>query len=149
MLLSLALVFIIGMALGKIFEKLGLPKLLGMLLTGILLGPYVFNLLDPTVLTASASLRQIALIIILTRAGLNLDIEDLKKVGRPAILLSFIPACFEIVGMLILAPKLLGVTLLEAAIMGAVVAAVSPAVVVPSMLKLMDDGYGLNKRFLK
>lgn len=145
MLLSLALVFIIGMALGKIFEKLGLPKLLGMLLTGILLGPYVFNLLDPTVLTASASLRQIALIIILTRAGLNLDIEDLKKVGRPAILLSFIPACFEIVGMLILAPKLLGVTLLEAAIMGAVVAAVSPAVVVPRMLKLMDDGYGLNK----
>lgn len=145
MLLSLALIFIMGMVLGKVFEKLKLPQLLGMLLTGILLGPYVLNLLDPMILETSADLRQIALIIILTRAGLSLDIKDLKKVGRPAILLCFVPACFEIVGMLILAPILLGVTLLEAAIMGAVVAAVSPAVIVPRMLKLMESSYGTNK----
>ena len=145
MLLSLALIFLLGMILGKVFEKLKLPQLLGMLLTGILLGPYVLNLLDPMILETSADLRQIALIIILTRAGLSLDIKDLKKVGRPAILLCFVPACFEIVGMLILAPILLGVTLLEAAIMGAVVAAVSPAVIVPRMLKLMESGYGTNK----
>lgn len=145
MLLSLALIFLLGMILGKVFEKLKLPQLLGMLLTGILLGPYVLNLLAPMILETSADLRQIALIIILTRAGLSLDIKDLKKVGRPAILLCFVPACFEIVGMLILAPILLGVTLLEAAIMGAVVAAVSPAVIVPRMLKLMESGYGTNK----
>ncbi|MBN4062990.1 MAG: potassium transporter [Alkaliphilus sp.] len=145
MLLSLALIFLSGMALGKVFEKFRLPKLLGMLLTGILLGPYVLNLLDPTILGASTDLRQIALIIILTRAGLNLDIKDLKKVGRPAILMCFVPACFEIIGMLILAPKLLGISLLEAAIMGTVVAAVSPAVIVPRMLKLMESGYGRNK----
>lgn len=133
------------MALGKVFEKLKLPKLLGMLLTGILLGPYVLNLLDPTILKLSTDLRQIALIIILARAGLALDIRDLKKVGRPAILLCFVPATFEIIGMLILAPKILGVSLLEAAIMGTVVAAVSPAVVVPRMLKLMEGGYGRDK----
>jgi len=143
--ISLALIFLSGMALGKVFEKFRLPKLLGMLLTGILLGPYVLNLLDPTILGASTDLRQIALIIILTRAGLNLDIKDLKKVGRPAILMCFVPACFEIIGMLILAPKLLGISLLEAAIMGTVVAAVSPAVIVPRMLKLMESGYGRNK----
>lgn len=145
MLLSLALIFLSGMALGKVFEKFNLPKLLGMLLTGILLGPYVFNLLDPMILDASADLRQIALIIILTRAGLSLDIKDLKKVGRPAILMCFIPACLEILGMLILAPKLLGISLLEAAILGTVIAAVSAAVVVPRMLKLMESGYGTNK----
>lgn len=145
MLLSLALVFLIGMGLGKIFEQMRLPKLLGMLLTGILLGPYALNLLDPSILTMSGDLRQIALIIILTRAGLNLDINDLKKVGRPAILMCFVPACFEIIGMLILGPKLLGITLLEAAIMGTVIAAVSPAVIVPRMLKLMEDGYGRHK----
>lgn len=145
MLLSLALIFLIGMSLGKIFEKLRLPKLLGMLLTGILLGPYVLNLLDPIILEASVDLRQIALIIILTRAGLNLDIKDLKKVGRPAILMCFIPACLEIIGMLLLAPKLLGISLLDAAIMGTVVAAVSPAIIVPRMLKLMESGYGRNK----
>ena len=111
MLLSLALIFLSGMALGKIFEKFKLPKLLGMLLTGILLGPYVLNLLDPTILEISTDLRQIALIIILTRAGLNLDIKDLKKVGRPAILMCFVPACFEIIGMLLLATKLLGISL--------------------------------------
>lgn len=144
-LLSLALLFLSGMALGKVFETLRLPKLLGMLLTGILLGPYVFNLLDPKILNVSTELRQIALIIILTRAGLSLDIKDLKKVGRPAILMCFIPACFEIIGMLILAPMLLGITILEAAIMGTVVAAVSPAVIVPRMLKLMKSGYGRSK----
>ncbi|WP_040198390.1 cation:proton antiporter [Candidatus Soleaferrea massiliensis] len=145
MLLSLALVFLCGMALGTIFQKLKLPSLLGMLLTGILLGPYVLNLLDPSILNISTDLRQIALIIILTRAGLNLDIRDLKRVGRPAILLCFVPACFEIAGMLIFAPIFFGVTLLEAAVMGTVVAAVSPAVVVPKMLKLMESGYGKNK----
>lgn len=116
-----------------------------MLLTGILLGPYVLNLLDSSILGISADLRQIALIIILTRAGLNLDLEDLKKVGRPAALLCFVPAAFEIAGMLLLAPRLLGISLLEAAVMGTVVAAVSPAVVVPGMLKLMEEGYGTKK----
>ena len=145
MLLSLALIFLCGLALGGIFRKLHLPQLLGMLLTGILLGPYVLNLLDSSILGISADLRQIALIIILTRAGLNLDLEDLKKVGRPAALLCFVPAAFEIAGMLLLAPRLLGISLLEAAVMGTVVAAVSPAVVVPGMLKLMEEGYGTKK----
>lgn len=145
MLLSLALVFLCGITLGGIFQKLKLPSLLGMLLTGILLGPYVLNLLDPAILNISTDLRQIALIIILTRAGLNLDIKDLRKVGRPAILMCFVPACFEIVGMIIFAPLLLGITRLEAAIMGTVIAAVSPAVIVPKMLKLMESGYGTQK----
>lgn len=142
MLLSLALIFIVGLSLGKILERCKLPSLIGMLLTGILLGPYVLNLLDTSILNISTELRQIALIIILTSAGLNLDINDLKKVGRPAILMCFVPACFEIVGMILLAPMLLGVTLLEAAIMGTVIAAVSPAVIVPRMLQLMENGYG-------
>ena len=145
MLLSLALVFLCGIILGGIFQKLKLPSLLGMLLTGILLGPYVLNLLDPAILNISTDLRQIALIIILTRAGLNLDIKDLRKVGRPAILMCFVPACFEIVGMVIFAPLLFGITRLEAAIMGTVIAAVSPAVIVPKMLKLMESGYGTQK----
>lgn len=145
MLLSLALIFLIGMSLGKLFLKLGLPPLLGMLLTGILIGPYVLDVLDPTILAISADLRQIALIIILVRAGLNLDIRDLKKVGRPAILMCFVPACFEIIGMLVFAPKLLGLSLLDAAILGTVIAAVSPAVVVPRMLRLMEENYGTKK----
>lgn len=145
MLLSLALVFLCGMTLGGIFQRLRLPSLLGMLLTGILLGPYVLDLLDPTLLLISMDLRQIALIIILARAGLNLDIKDLKKVGRPAFLMCFVPACFEIIGMIIFAPKLLGISTLEAAIMGTVVAAVSPAVIVPKMLRLMESGYGTKK----
>lgn len=145
MLLSFALVLLCGMALGGIFQKLKLPSLLGMLLTGILLGPYVLNLLDPTILNISADLRQIALIIILMRAGLNLDINDLKRIGRPAVLMCFVPACFEIVGMLIFAPIFLGITHLEAAVMGTVIAAVSPAVIVPKMLKLMESGYGKSK----
>jgi sodium/hydrogen exchanger len=113
-----------------------------MLLTGIILGPYLLNLLDPKILSISTDLRQIALIIILTRAGLNLDINDLKKVGRPAVLMCFVPATFEILGMIIFAPKFLGLGLLDSAILGTVIAAVSPAVVVPKMLKLMEDGYG-------
>lgn len=145
MLLSLALVFLCGMALGSIFEKLKLPSLLGMILTGMILGPYVLHLLDGTILGISTELRQIALIIILARAGLNLDIEDLKKVGRPAILMCFIPASFEITAMVVLAPLFLGITHLEAAVMGTVVAAVSPAVVVPRMLKLIETGYGTKK----
>lgn len=145
MLLSLAVLFLSGMVLGKFFESIKLPKLLGMLLTGMLFGPYMLNLLDSSILNISTDLRKIALIIILTRAGLNLDIKDLKKVGHPAILLCFVPACFEIMGMLVLAPLLLGISVVEAAIMGAVVAAVSPAVIVPRMLKLMENGYGRNK----
>ncbi len=142
MLLSLALIFMVGMILGKLFTQLKLPSLIGMLLTGIVLGPYVLNLLDSKILEISTELRQIALIAILTRAGLNLDIQDLKKVGRPAILMCFVPACFEIVGMIILAPSFLGLSVVEAAVMGTVIAAVSPAVIVPRMLKLMESGYG-------
>lgn len=142
MLTSLALIFLCGLLFGTLFSKLKLPPLLGMLLTGIVLGPYALSLLDPSILSISADLRQLALIIILTRAGLNLDIESLKKVGRPAILMCFVPACFEIGGMLLLAPPLLHISLLEAAIMGTVVAAVSPAVIVPKMLHLMETGYG-------
>ncbi len=145
MLLSLSLIFILGMLLGKAFEKLQLPKLLGMLLTGVILGPYVLNLLDDKILSISTELRQIALIIILARAGLNLDIDDLKKVGRPAILMCFVPACFEILAMILIAPKLLGITTLEAAIMGTAVAAVSPAVIVPRMINLIEEGYGKDK----
>ena len=145
MLTSLALIFLVGMSLGWIVTRLRLPSLLGMLLTGILLGPYVLDLLDPSILGISADLRQLALIIILTRAGLSLNLEDLKKMGRPAVLLCFVPACFEIVGMVILAPRLLGISLLDAAIMGAVVAAVSPAVIVPKMLRLMEMGFGTRR----
>lgn len=142
MLTSFAFIFLLGMLLSSILKKLRLPGLLGMLITGIVLGPYVLNLLDPSILSISADLRQIALIIILTRAGLSLDINDLKKVGRPAILMCFIPACLEITGMILLAPGLLGISVLDAAIMGTVVAAVSPAVIVPKMLMLMEQGYG-------
>ena len=142
MLFSLTLIFLSGIILGSIFNRLKLPQLIGMLLTGIILGPYLLNLLDPKILSISTDLRQIALIIILTRAGLNLDINDLKKVGRPAVLMCFVPATFEILGMIIFAPKFLGLGLLDSAILGTVIAAVSPAVVVPKMLKLMEDGYG-------
>lgn len=127
------------------FSKIKLPPLLGMIITGIVLGPYALNLIDQSVLSISSDLRQIALIIILTRAGLNLDINSLKKVGRPAILMCFLPACFEIIGMVLLAPPLLGISILDALIMGTVVAAVSPAVIVPKMLKLIETGYGKDK----
>lgn len=142
MLFSLALIFLLGMILGSLFKKLKLPALLGMLLTGILLGPHFFNLLDSSILNISADLRQIALIIILTRAGLNLDIQDLKKVGRPAFFICFIPATLEIIGMIILASYLFKLSFLDSAILGTVIAAVSPAVIVPKMLKLMEEGYG-------
>ena len=141
MLTSLSLVFLLGMLLSRAFQKIRLPGLLGMLLTGMILGPYALNMLDGSILGISADLRQIALIIILTRAGLSLDIQDLKKVGRPAVLMCFVPACFEIMGMILLAPRLLGISVLDAAIMGAV----SPAVIVPKMLNLMEKGYGVKK----
>lgn len=141
MLTSLALIFLLGLILGSAFNRLKLPSLLGMLLTGMILGPYALNLLEDSILSISADLRQLALVIILTRAGLALNIEDLKKVGRPAILMCFVPAVFEIMGVMLIAPKLLGISILDAAIMGTVVAAVSPAVIVPRMLKLMEAGY--------
>lgn len=142
MLLSIALILIVGMAMGWICKKVKLPSLLGMLGTGIVLGPYVLDLLDPSILGISAELRKIALIIILTRAGLGLDVSGLKKLGRPAILMCFLPATFELVGMLLLATKVMGISVAEAAVMGAVLAAVSPAVVVPRMVRLMEEGYG-------
>lgn len=145
MLLSISLILILGMFMGWICQKIKLPSLLGMLITGIVLGPYVLNLLDDSILGISAELRKIALIIILTRAGLGLDLSGLKKIGRPAVLMCFVPASFELIGMILLASKLMGLTVLEAAIMGAVLAAVSPAVVVPRMVKLMDEGYGVNE----
>lgn len=142
MLLSIALILVVGMAMGWICRKVKLPSLFGMLLTGIVLGPYVLNLLDDSILSISSELRKIALIIILTRAGLGLDLTGLKKIGRPAVFMCFVPASFEMLGMILLAPKIMGVSVLEAAVMGAVLAAVSPAVVVPRMVKLMEEGYG-------
>lgn len=145
MLTSLGFVLLLGLVLGTLAAKLRLPSLVGMLLAGILLGPCVLNLLSPSLLDISADLRQLALVIILTRAGLSLDVDDLRRAGRPAILMCFLPATFEVLGMVILAPRLLGVSTLDAAIMGAVVGAVSPAVIVPRMLKLMEEGYGTAK----
>ena len=145
MLLSLSLILILGMFMGWICRKMKLPALLGMLITGIILGPYGLNLLDGSILGISAELRKIALIIILTRAGLGLDLSGLKKLGRPAVLMCFVPASFELLGMILLAPKLMGLSVLESAVMGAVLAAVSPAVVVTRMVKLMDEGYGVKE----
>lgn len=142
MLFSIAMMLLIGMFAGWVCKKIRLPGLTGMILTGIVLGPHLLNLIDSSILDISAQLRRIALIIILMRAGLSLDLNDLKRVGRPAVLMCFVPACFEILGMMILAPTLLGISRLDAAIMGAVVGAVSPAVIVPKMLKLMEEGYG-------
>lgn len=145
MLLSIALILLVGMSMGWICKKIKLPSLLGMMITGMILGPYVLNLLDDSILGISAELRKIALIIILTRAGLGLDLSGLKKIGRPAVMMCFVPATFEIVGIVLLASKLMGLSILEAAIMGAVLAAVSPAVVVPRMVKLMEEGYGVKQ----
>ena len=145
MLSSLSFVFLLGLSMGAVCQKLKLPRIIGMLLTGIILGPFVLNLLDPSLLSISADLRKIALIIILLKAGLSLDLSDLKKVGRPAIMLSFVPASCEILGYLLFAPKILGVTRIEAAVMGAVLGAVSPAVVVPRMVNLMENKYGTEK----
>lgn len=145
MLTSIALILLLGLLTGWIFSKLKLPSLLGMVIVGIILSPYTLNLIDESILLISGELRQIALVIILTRAGLSLDVSDLKKVGRPAVLMCFVPACVEILGTVILAPILLGVTMLEAAIIGSVIAAVSPAVIVPRMIRLIEEGYGKNK----
>lgn len=142
MLYSIALIILVGMAAGWLCKKVKLPALLGMVLTGIVLGPHVLNQIDESILLISADLRKIALIIILARAGLTLDVSDLKKVGRPALLMCFVPAVFEITGSIILAPMVLNVTRIEAAVIGSVLAAVSPAVVVPKMIKLIDEKYG-------
>ena len=145
MLTSLAFIFLVGLSLAAICQILKLPRIIGMLITGILLGPYVLNVLDPSILSISSELRQIALIIILLKAGLSLNLADLKKVGRPAIMMACIPATFEILAYFLLAPYFLGITRLEAAVMGAVMGAVSPAVVVPRMVQLMDEKYGTAK----
>ena len=142
MLTSLALIFLAGLAMAALCSLLRLPRIIGMLFTGILLGPYVLGLLDPSILAISADLRQMALIIILIKAGLSLDLGDLRRVGRPAVLMSFLPATFEILAYILFAPMLLGITRLEAAVMGAVLGAVSPAVVVPRMVRLMEEGRG-------
>lgn len=145
MLTSLSFIFLVGLAMAAICQRIRLPRIIGMLLTGIVLGPYVLDLLDPSILSISSELRQMALIIILVKAGLSLNLADLKKVGRPAVMLSCVPASFELLGYVLFAPMILGVNRIEAAVMGAVLAAVSPAVVVPRMVKLMEIGYGTKK----
>lgn len=145
MLNSLALIFLAGLSLAAICQRIKLPRIIGMLMTGIILGPFVLNLLDPSILGISSDLRQMALVIILIKAGLSLNISDLKKVGRPAILMSFLPAVFEILAFVFLAPTILKMTRIEALIIGAVLGAVSPAVVVPRMVQLMEEKYGTNK----
>ena len=145
MLTSIAIILLFGLLVGWIFSKMKLPSLLGMIIVGIVLSPHCLNLVDDSILTISGDLRQIALVIILTRAGLSLNFSDLKKVGRPAILMCFVPACIEMMGTIIFAPLLLGVSIMDAAIIGSVIAAVSPAVVVPRMIKLIEDGYGTDK----
>lgn len=145
MLTSLAFIFLVGLAAAAICQQLKLPRIIGMLTTGIILGPYVLDLLDPSILSISSELRQMALIIILLKAGLSLDLSDLKKVGRPAVLMSFVPASFEILAFFLFAPHILGIKPIEAAVMGAVLAAVSPAIVVPRMVRLMDQNYGTDK----
>lgn len=145
MLTSLSLIFLVGLAMGAICQKIKLPRIIGMLVTGIVSGPYVLDFLDPSILSISADLRKMALIIILLKAGLSLDLKDLKKVGRPEVLMAFLPASFELAGYVLLAPVILGITRTEAAVMGAVLAAVSPAVVVPRMVQLMEQKYGTGK----
>lgn len=145
MLTSLSLIFLVGLAMGAICQRLKLPRIIGMLATGIVLGPYVLDMLDPSILSISSELRKMALIIILIKAGLSLDLIDLKKAGRPAVLLSFVPATFELMGYIVCAPLILGVSRVDAAVMGAVLAAVSPAVVVPRMVSLIEKRYGTKK----
>lgn len=145
MLASLSLIFLVGLAMGAICQKLKMPRIIGMLVTGIVLGPYVLDFLDPSILSISSELRKLALIIILLKAGLSLDLKDLKKAGRPAILMSFVPATCEIAGYILFAPLLLGINMIEAAVMGAVLGAVSPAVVIPRMVMLMEEKYGTKK----
>lgn len=145
MLTSLAFIFLVGLSMATICQRLKLPRIIGMLITGIMLGPYVLDLLDPSILSISADLRQMALIIILLKAGLSLNLSDLKKVGRPAIMMSFVPASCEILAFFLFAPYILGIMRIEAAVMGAVLGAVSPAVVVPRMVQLMEKRYGTAK----
>ena len=145
MLASFSLIFLVGLAMGAICQKLKMPRIIGMLVTGIVLGPYVLDFLDPSILSISSELRKLALIIILLKAGLSLDLKDLKKAGRPAILMSFVPATCEIAGYILFAPLLLGINRIEAAVMGAVLGAVSPAVVIPRMVMLMEEKYGTKK----
>lgn len=145
MLASLSLIFLVGLAMGAICQKLKMPRIIGMLVTGIVLGPYVLDFLDPSILSISSELRKLALIIILLKAGLSLDLKDLKKAGRPAILMSFVPATCEIAGYILFAPLLLGINRIEAAVMGAVLGAVSPAVVIPRMVMLIEEKYGTKK----
>lgn len=145
MLASLSLIFLVGLAMGAICQKLKMPRIIGMLVTGIVLGPYVLDFLDPSILSISSELRKLALIIILLKAGLSLDLKDLKKAGRPAILMSFVPATCEIAGYILFAPLLLGINRIEAAVMGAVLGAVSPAVVIPRMVMLMEEKHGTKK----
>lgn len=145
MLASLSLIFLVGLAMGAICQKLKMPRIIGMLVTGIVLGPYVLDFLDPSILSISSELRKLARIIILLKAGLSLDLKDLKKAGRPAILMSFVPATCEIAGYILFAPLLLGINRIEAAVMGAVLGAVSPAVVIPRMVMLMEEKYGTKK----
>ena len=145
MLTSLSLIFLVGLAMGAICSRLKLPRILGMLATGIVLGPYVLDFLDPSILSISADLRKMALVIILLKAGLSLNIADLKKVGRPAVMLSFVPASCEIIAYILFAPVILGLSHIEAAVMGAVLSAVSPAVVIPRMVQLMETKYGTEK----
>jgi len=146
MLFSLSLIMIIGFTLSGLFNRIKIPGIIAMILTGVILGPYVLNYISEDILNISPDLREIALIVILLKAGLTLDLEDLKKVGRPALLLSFIPASLEILAIIIIAPILFNIPLLEAAILGTVVAAVSPAVIVPRMIFLIQHGYGKEKR---
>lgn len=146
MLTSLSIIFLVGLSMAFICRKIKLPRIIGMLIAGIALGPFVLDLLDPQILGISSELRQMALIIILIKAGLSLNVSDLKKVGRPAVLMSFLPALFEIGAFVLLAPRLLHITVLDSAIMGAVLGAVSPAVVVPRMVQLMDENCGTDKQ---
>lgn len=145
MLVSIGLIFIVGLLLGSLFRKIKLPSLIGYLITGIILGPFVLNIIDDSILLIGPDLRQIALVIILTRAGLSLDLNDLKKIGRPGLLLCFLPAIFEISATIIVAPLLLNISYLDAALLGSVIASASPAVVVPRMTKLIDEKVGTNK----
>ena len=145
MLLSIGLIILVGLSFGWIVSKISLPRIIGMLLAGILLGPYVLNVLDSSVIDMSGDLRKIALIIIIAKAGLSLDITDLKRIGRPAIMLCFVPATFELIAFVLFAPSIMGVSLLQAAILGAVMGAVSPAVTVPRLTKMIDEGIGVKK----
>ena len=145
MLLSLAIIILVGLFAAAVFEKVGLPRIIGMLCVGIAVSPYMLDMLDPKILGISSELRQIALIIILIKAGLSLNLSDLKRVGRPAVMMSFLPACCEIIGYVVFAPLLLGIDHIEAAVMGAVLSAVSPAVVVPRMVKLIEEKCGTQK----